>query len=310
VTKVRYDQLVAVSAQAKVEADARQKDAEARIQALQDQLTTAEAATQERDARLSDLSTQSHNIQAQLDEQTAMNEQLRGELGRLGKDVDKILVDKGTLAKALDDAKARLEELRKAQAASEARVALFRDFERRFKPLIDSGQLRVDTRRGQLVMAVQGDTLFDAGHADVRNAGKGVLMEIARALQVSSSPGASTSAAGRRYLVTAHVDPVGEPASDPHVDPKARPHGPSARAPDARKGPHPRSAWELSVEQAAAVVEYFVSLGVPAPSLTAAGAGSFDALVPGDDADSRTKNRRLEIALLPASDETAPLPPR
>jgi chemotaxis protein MotB len=294
VTKVRYDKLVAESAQAKVDADAKQKEAEGRLGDLQQKVAAAEAATQDRDAKLSDLSTQNHNVQAALDEQTAMNEQLRGELGRLGKDVDKILADKGTLAKALDDAKNRLDELRKAQAASEARVALFRDFERRFKPLIDGGQLRIDTRRGELVLSVPGDVLFDTGRSEVRGAGKGVLMEIARTLQLASQP-APAPAAARRYIVTANVDPVGEPAPPP--DPKAKPKGATARV-DVHKAPHGKSAWDLSAEQAVAVVEYLVSLGVPADSLTAAGAGSFDPVAPGDDPAARAKNRRVEIALL------------
>ncbi len=310
VTKVRYDLLVAQSAQSKADAEGKQKEADARIQALQDQLTATEASLQDRDAKLSDLSTQSHNIQAQLDEQTAMNEQLRGELGRLGKDVDKILADKGNLAKALDDAKSRLDELRKAQAAGEARVALFRDFERRFKPLIDGGQLGVGTRRGQLVMAIPGDVLFEAGHGEIRSAGKGVLMEIARTLQVASPPPAPspspapapTPTTARRYVVTASVDPAVEPLAPP--EPKPRAHGSTARAPDAHKVPRSKSAWELSADQAVAVVEYLVSLGVPADSLTAAGAGSFDPLVAGEDAAARAKNRRVEIALAP----DAPLP--
>jgi chemotaxis protein MotB len=307
VTKVRYDKLVADSDEAAVAAAAKQKEGEGRIQALQEQITAAESALQDRDARLSDLSTQSHNIQAQLDEQTAMNEQLRGELGRLGKDVDKILADKGTLAKALDDAKARLEELRKAQAAGEARVALFHDFERRFKPLIDAGQLRVETRRAQLVLTIPADYLFDAGHSEVRGAGKGILMELAKTLQVSgtatstSTPTSTATATprpaaptSRRYLVTANVDSVAE-ASAPETKPH---HGPTARAPEAHKGPHGKSAWDLSAEQAVAVVEYLVSLGVSPESLTAAAAASYDPVASGDDPVSRSKNRRVEISVL------------
>ena len=89
--------------------------------------------------------TTSHNVQAQLDEATAINQQLRGELERLGKDADKLLAERGTLSKALDDAKDRLDELRKAQAAAEARTQLFHDLAHRFKPLIDAGQLRIET---------------------------------------------------------------------------------------------------------------------------------------------------------------------
>jgi chemotaxis protein MotB len=291
VSQVTYDRSVADAAKAKVEAEARQKDDEGKIETLQQQLAAAEAATQDRDSKLSDLSTEAHNNQAQLDEQTAINQQLRGELQRLGKDVDKILAERGTLSKALDDARGRLEELRRAQAAAEARVALFRDFDRRFKPLVDAGQVRIETRRGQLVIDLQGDFLFEQGHTELRTAAKGVLMEVARALEVSSSP-----VTGRRYLVTAHVDP-------PDATPATVGHGRG----EASKQHHVKSPWELTVARAVAVVEYLVSLGVPSESLTAAGAGSFDPLVPNDGPEPRAKNRRVEIALFPTADETLPV---
>jgi chemotaxis protein MotB len=226
-----------------------------------------------------------------LDEQTAITQQLRGELQRLGKDVDKVLADKGTLAKALDDARGRLEELRRAQAAGEARLALFREFDRRFKPLVDAGQLGIVTRRGQLVIDLAGDLLFDPGRSELRTAGKGVAMEVARALQLSSSP-----VTGRRYLVTAHVDP-------PEVTPAS---GDRGRGPPS-KPRRPKTSWDLTVARAVVLVEYFVSLGVPAESLTAAGAGSYDPLVPNDGPEARAKNRRIEVALLPTAAETMPV---
>ncbi len=273
VLKKDYDQCVTDAAGYRAAAEAKQKEDAAAALALQERLTAAESATQDRDSKLADLSTSAHNMQAQLDEATAINQQLRGELQRLGKDVDKILADKGTLSKALDDAKARLDELRKAQAAAEARVMLFKDFGQRFKALVDAGQLRIEQRRGQLVLEVTGDLLFEPGHAEVRTAGKGVLLEVARALQTASP-------ATRRFLVTDHVD---------------------EEAPS--KARHAKSALELTAERAVAVVELFASVGVPAGSLTAAAAGSSDPLVANDSAADRARNRRLEIALLPGPDE-------
>jgi chemotaxis protein MotB len=276
VPKKDYDQCVANASSARAAAEARQKDDAARLQQLQEQLTAAESATQDRDARLNDLSTASHNLQAQLDEATAINQQLRGELGRLGKDVDKILAERGTLSKALDDAKTRLEELRKAQAAAEARTILFRDFQRRYKALIDAGQLRVESRRGRLVMNVTGDLLFEPGHAELRAAGKGVVMEIARGL-------GDTSTAHPRFLVTAHVDD--EPLKSKRF----------------------KSVWELTAARAVTIVEVLVSLGVSPASLTAAGAGSSDPTVANDSTAARAQNRRVEIALLPSAEETIPV---
>jgi chemotaxis protein MotB len=271
------DQCRAEAATYRAGAEAKQKDAAAQILQLQERLTAAESATQDRDARLSDLSTSAHNLQAQLDEATAINQQLRGELQRLGKDVDKILAERGTLSKALEDAKARLEELRKAQAAAEARAMLFRDLAARFKPLADAGQLRIESRRGQLVMELTGDLLFEPGKTEIRTVGKGVLMEVARALETS---GGGAQAGTRRFLVTDHVDD--EPL----------------------KSKRYKNAWELTAARAAAIVDYLVSLKVPAASLTAAGAGSADPRAPNDNADNRAKNRRVEIALLPGPDES------
>ena len=273
VSKVNFDRVVADAAKAQGDADAKQKDDAARIQALTEKLAAAEVATQDRDAKLSELSTTSHNLQVQLDEATAINQQLRGELERLGKDVDKVLAERGTLSKALDDAKARLEELRKAQAAAESRTQLLRDLQRRFQPLADAGQVHVEARGARVVMVVKGDLLFDAGRSDLRPAGKGALMEVAHALGTAASP-----AGVRRFLVTASVDD--EPLKSKRFE----------------------STWDLTAARAVAVVKYLVSLGVPAASLTAAGSGSFDTVVPNDSADARARNRRVEIALLP--DET------
>ncbi len=277
VPKANYDRALADAASAKAADQAKQNADAARIRSLEHQMADDQATTQDLDAKLSDLTTADHNLQAKLDEATAINQQLRDELARLGKDVDKILVERGTLSKSLEDAKARLEELRKAQAAAQARAELFHELDRRFKPLEDAGQIRVESRGGRLVMEVAGDLLFDASRSELRAAGKGALMEIAHALAMTSQ-----SAAGRRFLVTANVDP------------------PDAREAKAR---HPKSLWALTAERSVAVVEALVSFGVPPMALTAAAAASFDPLVGNDSPEGRAKNRRVEIALLPSSGE-------
>jgi chemotaxis protein MotB len=273
VPKRDYDQVVQAAANDKAAAAARDRDQTARIQELQQRLTAAESGTQDRDAKIGDLSTAVHNVQTQLDEATAINQELRTALERMGKDADKLLAERGTLSKALDDAKVRLEELRRAQAAAEARVATFRDFSQRFKALVDAGQLRVESRHGAMVLDVSSDLLFEPGRSELRAAGKGVLMEVAHAIATLPGP-----AVGRRFLVTAHVDD---------------------EAPPAKGGKHARSPWALTAERGAAVVDYLVSMGVAPESLEAGGAASFDPLAPNDSTDARARNRRVEIALLP-----------
>ncbi len=275
VPKSRYDACLADAATAKAAAGAKQQEDAARIAQLTHDVADAQAKAQDLETKLSELSTSDHNLQSKLDEATAINQQLRDELARLGKDVDKILADRGTLSKALEDAKGRLEELRKAQAAAQARTDLFRDFERRFKPLEDAGQIRIEARRGELVMEVDGDLLFEPARSDLRTTGKGALMEIAHALQATSQ-----ASPDRRFLVTANLD---------SPDPK-----------DAKLH-HIKSVWELTALRSVAVVEALVSFGVPGRELTVAAAGSFDAVANNDSPANRAKNRRVEIALLPTS---------
>jgi chemotaxis protein MotB len=271
VSKRDYDACVADATSARSGAAAREKEDAARLAELQAQLAAVEAASQARDAKMSELTTAAHNAQTQLEEATAINQQLRAELSRLGKDVDQVLSDRGMLSKALDDAHSRLEELRKAQSAAEARTALLRELEQKFKPLAEAGQLRVGVRHGWMVIDVNADLLFEPGRAELRTAGKGALMEIAHALE--------TSASGSRFQVTAHADD--EPVAPPLASRRFK------------------SAWELTAARAVAVVEFLVTVHVPAGSLVAAAAASFDPVATDSSPDARAKNRRVEIALLP-----------
>src|SRR6185312_12429356 len=277
VSQVVHDRAMADAAKAQADADAKIKDQGTQLQGLEQRLAEAEALTQERDARLNELSTSSHNLQAELDQATAINDQLRTALDRAGKDVDKILIERGTLTKALDDARVRIEDLRRAQATAEVRTEFFRDLEKRFQPLASAGQLKIESRGGRVVMNVRGDLLFDAGHADLRPAGKGALMEIAHALQ---------AAPGRRFAVTASVDDA--PFKSKQFE----------------------SVWDLTSARAVTVVKYLVSLGVPADSLVAAGAGAYDPIAPNDSDEDRARNRRVEIAVLPAPADAPRTPPQ
>ena len=96
-------------------------------------------------------------------------------------------------------------------------------------------------------------------------------MEIAHALQ-------TTASGGRRFLVTSLVD-----------------------APEG-KG-KPKSTWEITSSRSVAVVEYLVSLGVPAASLIPAAGGSFDFVGPNDSPENRARNRRVEVVPLPLESE-------
>lgn len=55
--------------------------------------------------------------------------------------------------------------------------------------------------------------------------------------------------------------------------------------------------WELSQARALSVVKFFISQGIPAQRLVAAGFGEFQPLEVGDTVEARSKNRRIELKL-------------
>lgn len=57
------------------------------------------------------------------------------------------------------------------------------------------------------------------------------------------------------------------------------------------------SNWELSLDRALSVVEFFISIGIPPERLAATGFGEFHPLVKGKDPKSLQKNRRIEFKL-------------
>jgi chemotaxis protein MotB len=253
-----------------------EKAQDTEIATLRQQLADAESQVQQGDQKLSDLSTSDHNLQAQLDEGTAINAKLRGELERLGKNVDGMLEEKGTLSKALDDARLRLDELRKAQAAAEARAQLFQQFVQKLKKMIDAGQLKVAMRAGRLVIQLPNDVLFDSGQTAIKPAGKEALGQLAKVLVTVHS---------RAFQVGGHTDNV-----------------PIQTARFA-------SNWELSTARAVEVVKLLITQGEDPHALSAAGYGEFDPIAGNDSQDGRAKNRRIELTLQPNLDELIAAPP-
>jgi chemotaxis protein MotB len=247
----------------------------AKLTDLQKQLSDLQTTEQGCEQKTSELSTSSSNLQAQLDETTAINDKMRSELERLGKNVDQILKEKGVLAQSLTDLKGRLDDLRKAQAAADARAKLFQDFVKKFKSMVDAGELKIVTRRGRLVLQLPNDVLFDSGAAEVKPQGKVAIAQIAKAL---------ASLGDRQFQVDGNTDNV------------------------PMNGGRNATNWELSTSRALSVLKLLIADGVPPKGLSAAGYGEFDPIAPNDTADGRAKNRRIEITLQPNIDELVGAP--
>jgi chemotaxis protein MotB len=170
---------------------------------------------------------------------------------------------------------AQLDELRKQKQAAEARAALFNEFVAKFKKMIDAGRVRISVRRGRIVLSLHNDVLFDEGKTDLKPEGKSALAEIAQALKTVSA---------RSFQVAGHTDnlPI--------------------------KNKDFASNWELSTARAVTVVKFLAQQGVSPSALSAAGYGEFDAVAPNADAAGRSKNRRIEISLVPNIEELISLP--
>ncbi len=176
----------------------------------------------------------------------------------------------GQLSTNLDASKEELATLRSQRAETEKRIASIVDIQKQFAKMIDTDQLKVTARRGSLVISLPSEVLFPSGSADVSEKGQIAIIEIGVTLK---------KLADRRFLVVGHTDD--QPL----------------------KGSVFKDNWELSTARALNVTRTLVKAGMDPKNLIPAGAGEHDPL--GKD---RAKNRRIEIALLPAINELPPLP--
>jgi chemotaxis protein MotB len=228
-----------------------------------------------RDARLAELTVARANDAKKIDDLVALNNELGQRLRSVGQSVETLSGEKGSLSKALAETRARLEELRKQQAAAEARAAQFRDLVARFQKLVDAGQLKVIMRGGRMVLELSNDVLFDSGRTDLKEAGKKTLVEVAQVLRTMQD---------RRFQVAGHTDNVKI----------ATPRFPSN--------------WELSTARAVEVVKLLVDAGMDSRNLSAAGYGEFAPVEGNDTPEGRAKNRRIEITLVPNLEELVNVP--
>jgi chemotaxis protein MotB len=242
----------------------------AEVQRLNGELARLGQELKARDARLADLTVARANDAKKIDDLVALNGELSQRLRSVGQSVETLAGEKGSLSKALADTRARLEELRRQEAAAEARAAQFRELAARFQKLVDAGQLKVIMRGGRMVLELSNDVLFDSGKTDLKPVGKQTLVEVAAVLRGMPE---------RRFQVAGHTDNVKI----------ATPRFPSN--------------WELSTARAVEVVKLLGDSGMDPRTLSAAGYGEFAPVVTNDTPEGRAKNRRIEITLVPNLDE-------
>jgi chemotaxis protein MotB len=175
-----------------------------------------------------------------------------------------------SLSSNLNASKDELAQLRVQKAEQDKRLVAIQELTKQFAKLVDAGQLKVTARRGQLVLSMPSEVLFPSGVADLSKPGELSVLEVGITLKKFPD---------RRFLVIGHTDDV------------------------PLKNSVFKDNWELSTARALTVVRFLVQAGMKPQNLMAAGAGEHDPV-----SSDRARNRRIEIALVPAINELPPLP--
>jgi chemotaxis protein MotB len=245
-------------------------DSNEKLKAAQAEITQLESDIAARDAKLNELTASDADLQRKFEELNVLNQALTERLQKAGQSVETLSSEKGSLAQTLAETRKQLEELKKQQAAAEARAADFQALIAKFQKLSDAGKLKVVLRDGRMIIELPNDVLFDSGKDDLKSEGKSTLAEVAKVLK---------TVPGRKFQVAGHTDNV-----------KIQ----TTRFP---------SNWELSAARAVTVTRLLQDDGVAPESLSAAGYGEFNPAAPNDTPEGRAKNRRIEITLVPNLDE-------
>jgi chemotaxis protein MotB len=242
--------------------------------ALEAQIKNLSAENANLEKQLTEMTATRDDLQKKLNDTSALADTLKARLEKLGQNVDKLTSEKGQLSQTLEDAKARLEELRKAKLAAEERAATLRDLMAKLRSMIDAGQLKVVIRDGQMLIVLPNDVLFDSGKTNIKPDGQAALAKVAQVL---------ASINDRKFLVAGHTDNVPIHSS---------------------KFP---SNWELSTDRAVEVTKFLVQNGMKPQVLAAAGHGEFDPVAANDTVEHKAQNRRIEIVLRPNLSDLPPL---
>ncbi len=232
--------------------DARIVDAERQLAAEREKVAELQKRIEELGRHIVDLESQKSALEK---ERLDLQEQLA-----------QTVKDRSRLKGSIDEMREALADLKARKAAAEARVAEFRGLLERFKPLIDTGRLRVKIVDGRMVVAMATDILFPSGSAALSKEGRDAIAEVAKVL---------ASIEGRRFQVEGHTDDV-----------------------PIRTAKFP-SNWELAAARAIHVVKAMIDAGMPPERVSAASFAEYKPAASNDTKEGRAANRRIEIVLVP-----------
>lgn len=223
----------------------------------------SEEEMQAKQARISDLETKLNDAQGR---ESALDARLQEVEAQNQAMIDR-LKELGQNVEHLEQERAKLSA---AQKQAQARLDTFKTMLKRFRSMIASGALRVRIVRNRMVVELPEGVLFDSGKAELKKDGKATLGQVATVFK---------SINDRDFQIAGHTDDV-----------------------PIRSQKFP-SNWELSTARAVNVLHFLVEQGMDRSRVSAAGYAYTQPVAPNDKPETRAKNRRIEIVLMPNLDE-------
>jgi len=234
-----------------------------KFDALQDQLdqTQADLRTQ-----LEASKANASSLAEALADEEEQNEDLAQQIAELEQKNAELVKDRSKLDASVSEMAGALRDLKERKAASDERIAEYRSLLAKFKDLIDAGRLKVKIVDGRMVVELASDILFESGKAELSEEGQASLVDVGEVL---------ADIEDRYFQVEGHTDNV--PIK-------------TERFP---------SNWELGAARAITVVRTLHEGGISMERLSAASFADNRPVAPNDDEETRRRNRRIEIVVVP-----------
>lgn len=184
----------------------------------------------------------------------------RAEVEALRARIDELEADRAILALEAREKEEALEAMRRAQD----------DLRQQLQEEVARGSVLISQQRGELVVDLIDQIVFDSGEAEVNEEGREVLRTVGETL---------AKVPDKIIQVSGHTDrlPIGGKLAEQFP-----------------------TNWELSVARATNVVRFLQEeVQLPGERLVAAGLAEFRPIASNDTWAGRRKNRRIEVRLLP-----------
>ncbi len=198
-------------------------------------------------------------LEGSLADRTSLVNELQGKAGRAAS-------RSAELDRSLAETRQALDEVSRRKAEMEQQLREFRNVTASLKSLIDTGAIQVRFVKGRMVVTMGSDVLFKSGSAALSPEGKAALRDVTAQL---------VRLDGKDFQVEGHTDNV--PIK-------------TAEFP---------SNWQLASSRALRVTDTMIAAGMPADRVSAASYADTRPAAPNDTVESRAKNRRIDIVVVP-----------